>query len=173
MVYGKLWTTLRTPYRWQTASRKRAPGRRSGTAATAHWPSALQSPNPSTREARSGELATRHTSNGTPLAAATADRIRATLRSAPNAVVREGRDRHLPLLPARYGRPNTPSSTPSRACRPPSSTPTPVPATAPTPTPHSPPTADLPKPIKARGHRRQNPLRDASGTLPAEPASSS
>ncbi len=38
-----------------------------------------------------------------PAGGATADRIRATLRSAPNAAVREGRDRHLPLIPARFG----------------------------------------------------------------------
>ncbi len=53
-------------------------------------------------------LARQRTRNGTPLAAATIDRVRATLRSAPNAAVREGLITASPLAHVRLPRPVRP-----------------------------------------------------------------
>jgi integrase len=53
-------------------------------------------------------LARQRTRNGTPLAAATIDRVRATLRSALNAAVREGLITASPLAHVRLARPVRP-----------------------------------------------------------------
>src|SRR5258708_20825221 len=53
-------------------------------------------------------LSRQRTSNGTPIAASTVDRVRATLRSALNAAVREGLIADNPLAQARLDKPVRP-----------------------------------------------------------------